>query len=990
MADKKKNEFKNTVNLPNTSFDMRAGLLQKEPAIQAKWSEQDMYGRIRKARQDCEPFLLHDGPPYANGNIHMGTALNKVLKDIVIRSKNMAGMDAPYVPGWDCHGLPIEAKVMEKLGDKARSMDPTVIRRICKEYAEKFVDLQKGQFQSLGVWGEFDNPYITMNPGYESATLEVFARLIEQGLVYRQLKPVHWSLENQTALADAELEHHDREDSSIFVGFGVTSGTDAIAHKDGDSVRLMIWTTTPWTLPANRAVAVNPSYDYSCVHAETADGPVTWVIATDLAPKIIASIQAKREGYITSHETLANVKGSDLLAASITYAHPLTEGLVCPLVSADYVTLEDGSGLVHTAPGHGVDDYHTGLRNGLDIYCPVLGDGTFDDTAPDWLQGIIVWDANKLVIEHLQANGTLAMSQTITHSYPHDWRSKKPTIFRATEQWFIAVDTPQSDGDRSLREMAQEACGSPLADGGVDFIPAWGRNRIAGMLESRPDWCISRQRCWGLPIPVFFNEAGESFMTPASTRAVAKVFAANGSDSWFTMSPAELLAEYDAAEDPDLKNADAFNVADLTIGRDIFDVWFESGSSWFAVAIQRNLVSDIPIDMYLEGSDQHRGWFQLSLLPALGDRGKAPFKTVLTHGFVVDEDGRKMSKSIGNTIDVIEQLSKRGADVLRLWIAGQNYQDDVHCSEDLISQSEDAYRKIRNTLRFCMGVCHDFNPATDATEPANHSIDLWMKMQLQELIRDVTAAYESYEFHRATRLMYEFCNVQASSIYLSAVKDRLYCESPNAMRRRASQTVIHEMLVTLVKLLSPILVHTCEEAWEHIPALDPAEPDSVHLTIFPECDEDTLRLAEDLTPVNTDIATPSTDTLQVGPAWIWNRLMDLRQAGLVKLEALKNAGVKKALDAEAVFKVCKDNAQAASMIETYMKELEDLLGVGHTRMELVDELGEGEICEVEVVDTRDKYQACLRSWKRRPDVGSDPDYPELSARDAAVMREISA
>lgn len=989
MADGK-NNYKDTLNLPKTDFDMRAGLLTKEPALQAKWRAEDLYGQIRRARRGAARFILHDGPPYANGNIHMGTALNKVLKDMVIRIRNMSATDAPYVPGWDCHGLPIEQKVMDELGPKAHEMDAGEIRRRCAAYADRFARLQSEQFQRLGVLGEFGAPYITMHPQYEADTLEVFARLAEQGLVYKQLKPVHWSIANRTALADAELEYEDREDTSVYVVFELSPESVAkVPCAQGDRVYLAVWTTTPWTLPANLAVAVHPDYNYASLHCETSGGPMTLVVAADLAERLVRSLETRRGEFLRRCEVTCTVRGADLVGSQLAYRHPLVEGQTCPVVPADYVTLEDGTGLVHTAPGHGQEDYGTALKCGLEIYCPVRADGTYDDTVPGWLRGMSVWDANGKIVERLREAGTLLLDEKIVHSYPHDWRSKTPTIFRATEQWFVAVDRPLKRSGKSLRDMAMDACRAQADEGGVDFIPSWGRNRIAGMLESRPDWCISRQRAWGLPIPAFYTESGEPVLTPASIRAVADVFEKEGSDAWFTFTPRQLLAGYDPAEDPDLPEGLAVDVDSLTKGSDIFDVWFESGSSWFAVAMARGLVEDIPVDLYLEGSDQHRGWFQLSLLPALGCQGRPPFRSVLTHGFVVTEDGRKMSKSLGNTIDVIEQLDKRGADILRLWVASQNYQDDVRCSENLIAQAEDAYRKIRNTLRFCMGACGDFAPARDATEPAEHSVDLWMRMELHLLIREVRAAYERHEFHRATRLMYEFCTVQASSVYLSAVKDRLYCESPGAVRRRATQTVIHETLMALVKLLAPILAHTCDEAWDHIPNRPADEPHSVHLALLPECDEQMLRLAEDLRPVNPDIAQWSSDEIEVGPGWVWERLMDLRAEAMVKLEALRNAGVKNALDAEAVFRVAKGHEALARMLEVYHKEMEDLLGVGFARIETSCELPEGRPVEVEVLDTREKYQRCARSWKRRPDVGSDAEYPDLSARDAAVMRELA-
>jgi isoleucyl-tRNA synthetase len=981
-----KNKYKDTLNLPKTSFDMRAGLLAKEPAIQAQWDKDDIYGKLRQYREDAPVFVLHDGPPYANGNIHMGTALNKILKDIVIRYKSMAGFNARYLPGWDCHGLPIEAKVMDELGDGARAMEPMAIRQRCHDYANSFVDVQREQFLKLGVMGEFEDPYITMHPQYEADTLEVFARLVERGVVYRQLKPVHWSIDNQTALADAELEYHDRKDPSIYVAFRVDFAADAIPNTQGD-LSLGVWTTTPWTLPANLAVAVHPAYEYAAVKLDTADGVQTVILASDLVANVVAALGKNRSAWLKGHAILSTFTGQVLLDAGMTYHHPL-HAKTCPVVAADYVTLEDGTGLVHTAPGHGLEDYHTGLNFGLDIYCPVLPDGTFDETAPEWMAGKSVWDANPMIVDHLKAAGALLADELISHSYPHDWRSKTPTIFRATEQWFVSVDTPIADmAGKSLRQLAQTFCSKDLGSGGVDFIPDWGRNRMLGMLASRPDWCLSRQRAWGLPIPVFFNPQGQPLLTAASVRAVAAKVNEHGSDVWFSMTPTELLSDYDPAEDAALESPADFSVDQLVTGKDIFDVWFDSGSSWFAVAIGRALTEEVPVDLYLEGSDQHRGWFQLSLLPALGAVGCPPFKTILTHGFVVTEDGHKMSKSLGNAIDVIDQLEHRGADILRLWVASQNYQDDIRCSEALIAQAEEAYRKIRNTLRFCMGSCGDFDPAHHTTQPSPHSIDLWMKLQLHELIRDVREAFDKYDFHRATRRMYEFCTVQASSVYMAAVKDRLYCESPNALRRRATQTVMHEMLLTLVKLLAPILPHTCEEAWQHIPFRDIDEPHSVHLANLPTVDDALLRMAEDIRPVNTDSATAESDHLEVGPEWVWDRLLDLRGAGLLKLEALRNAGVKNPLDTEAVFIVPPDNDDAKRFIETYQKELEDMLGVGFTRIETGD-LPEATVVDVEVFDTREKYPRCERSWKRRPDVGANAAYPDLCARDAGVMEEL--
>jgi len=988
MTDSTKPNYKDTLNLPKTDFDMRAGLLSKEPALQAKWRSEDLYRQIREARDGAERFILHDGPPYANGNIHMGQALNKVLKDIVVRYKTMAGYDAPYLPGWDCHGQPIEQKIVEQFGEEMERMSAMEIRRHCQSYADKFINVQREQFQRLGVIGDFGNPYVTMSPQYEAAVLEVFARLLQQGAVYRQLKPVHWSIANRTALADAELEYEDREDLSIYVNFALLDEVGRLPHKDGDALALMIWTTTPWTLPANRAVAVHPKLEYSCVHAETSDGPMTFLIAAARMEAVIKLLREKRSDWLKDYEVLNVLTGAQLLEAGLRYRHPLVEDSLCPIVPAEYVTVEDGTGLVHTAPGHGLEDYGTALKEDLPVYCPVREDGTFDDTTPDWLTGLSVWEGNGKVVEHLRRSGALVLEETITHSYPHDWRSKTPTIFRATEQWFVAIDRPLAEGGQSLRDLAIEACSRGESEDGVSFIPAWGRSRILGMLTSRPDWCISRQRAWGLPIPAFFKTDGEPLLTPASVRAVAKVIAREGSEVWFTFSPKQLLADYDPSDDADLQDPDGFDPAELTAGMDTFDVWFESGSSWYAAAMASRLVDDVPVDLYLEGSDQHRGWFQVSLLLALANRGTPPFRAVLTHGFVVNEQGFKMSKSLGNAVDVVEQLEKRGADILRLWAASQNYQDDIRCSDGLIAQAEDGYRKIRNTLRFCMGACFDFDPNTNAQDPADHSIDRWMRLELHRLIRDVREAYDRYEFHRAIRMIYEFCTVQASSVYLSAVKDRLYCESPDAVRRRASQTVIHETLTALIELLAPVLPHTCDEAWDYIPNRPADAPHSVHLAGLPEFDEEILDLADDFRPVNPDLAQFSTDVLETGPAWVWNRLLELRSAGLTKLESLRNSGVKNPLDAEAVVRVAKGAPGAVKFIRTYVRELEDLLGVGYARVEETAELSPDDPFEIDVLDARQRYPRCARSWRRRPDVGSDANHPDLCARDAAVIREL--
>ncbi len=830
-----KRTYKKTLNLPKTGFSMKANLVQNEPASQKRWQQMSLYHKLREERTGQRRFVFHDGPPYANGSIHLGHLENKVLKDFVVRSRTMAGYDCPYVPGWDCHGLPIEHKVMQELGDKAKTMAPMQIRKRCRDYAEKFVKVQAKQMQRLLTLADYDNPYLTMNPAYEAAVLEVFADLIERGLVYRGLKPVHWSIENQTALADAELEYHDRTDTSVYVLFEVADAASlqaacGLAQLDGP-VHLMIWTTTPWTLPANLAVASAPRTEYG-LYEVTLDGKtVRTLVACDLAARVFAA------RGIEVPTPLATCTGQDL--AGLTYKHPFIER-TSSVVTAEYVTLEDGTGLVHTAPGHGVEDYQTGLREGLDIYCPVRDDGTFDQTAPDWLQGKSVWEGNELVVQHLRESSHLFYEQAIEHSYPHDWRSKTPVIFRATYQWFVSVDHDFGGGAQgqasTLRDDALKAIGD------VQFIPKWGYNRMRGMLESRPDWCLSRQRSWGLPIPAFYNETGEVLMTPASVRAVSQIMREKGSDAWFTMEPQDLLANYNAADDPDAPKwtgrfsgqSGAADWNQLSKGADIFDVWFESGSSWHAVIEQRFGDDAFPTDLYLEGSDQHRGWFQLSLLPAVAARGVSPFKSVLTHGFTVDKNGRKMSKSLGNTLEVEELLKSYGADVCRWWVSSLSYEGDVKADESFFGEAGDQYRKVRNTIRFMLSNLYDYEDDQHNrhfTDTDALTVDAWAMSQLNQLIEGVGTAYEHYDFRRANELLFNFCNDTMSAVYLAAVKDRLYCDKADSARRRRTQTALHLIVDSLIRLLAPILPHTTEEAWQ---ALHGDEAQSVHLQPQPE------------------------------------------------------------------------------------------------------------------------------------------------------------
>ena len=945
-----KPNYKKTLNLPKTAFPMKANLVQNEPASIKRWDGAGLYERVREARAGRERFVFHDGPPYANGSIHLGHLMNKCLKDFVVRSQTQMGRDCAYVPGWDCHGLPIEHKVMQELVesgkiDKLKDLEDDArrlaIRRECKKYAEKYHKLQTGQMKRLLTLADYDNPYLTMDQSYEGSVLEVLASLLEQGLAYRALKAVHWSVENETALADAELEYYNREDISVFVDFE-TSDAGAVYDAFGlgddrpdQTPSLMIWTTTPWTLPSNMAVAVNTRFTYALVRL---DGNVT-VLAEGLVEKVAKS------GGVEDVEVLATTGGKSLLG--LRYRSPLrdelpafdeTDGPVDPskvwsVVEADYVTLEDGTGLVHTATGHGTEDYMTGVREGLPIYCPVLGDGTYDETVAEWLRGMSIWDANERVTERLRESGHLFHDHRFTHSYPHDWRSKTPVIFRATEQWFIGVDRPMKRDARTLRDAALETTAS-----GVGFIPEWGRNRMRGMLESRPDWCISRQRSWGLPIPAFYDAEGNTLMTAASVRAVADVIRAKGSDAWFQLAPGDLLANYDASSDPHY-DGDSLDTASLTKGHDILDVWFESGSSWNAVMRERSGGADFPVELYLEGSDQHRGWFQLSLLPGLGVMGEPPFRALLTHGFMVGKDGHKLSKSKGHTIE--DLFKEYGADVLRWWVLSLSYENDVKVDDEFFGLAGESYRKVRNTLRFMLSNLGGFAPdeavALGDFEPT--SIDAWVLGEYNALADRVIEAYARYDFQSAHKALYNFCNDTLSSVYLAAVKDRLYCDRPGSARRRRTQTTLGLLTDGLCRLLAPVLCHTADEAFRALRGDDSC----VHTEEFVR-------------------------TLEVGVSDGWGRVLEIRDELLLALE--RDESVENPLDAGLV---ASDPDGVLASFDA--GDLADLCGVSRFTVHA----GASEVVDLSA------EPRCERSWKRDGTVRERSDGGMLSDRDAEAL-----
>jgi len=951
MSDESKHSYRDTLNLPETSFAMKANLVQREPQMRKQWAQQKIYEQIRAARKGAPLYILHDGPPYANGDIHMGHVINKVLKDFVLKYKTMTGFDAPYIPGWDCHGLPIESKVMTDLGPKAREMSKPEIRKDCMKYASKYVKIQGKQFQDLGVFGNFEEPYLTFKPAYEAGILEVFAELVGKGLVYKQLKPIHWCVGCETALAEAELEYKDISSPSIFVNFPAAETAvrrlvelELVTPEQAKDARVcfMIWTTTPWTLAANLAVAVHPQLEYTTIAYEKDGRRFVSVVAAERVSAVV-----KAGGLAEGQYTIAakTVRGGEL--DDLRYRHPFvetnpTDKDAYMVILADYVTIEDGTGLVHTAPGHGQEDYMAGQMYGLAVYSPVKNDGRYDDTVPQWLRGKSVLNVEKEVNGWLQEHGWLFAQSQISHSYPHCWRSRDPVVFRATEQWFVGVDKESPDTGKTLRQMAMEGLDH------VKWIPAWGQKRIAGMLESRPDWCISRQRSWGLPIPVFTNADGKVLLTKESVMAVAAHVGKHGSDSWFTHTPRQILGD-------DFKLPEGFNLDELQKEENIFDVWFESGCSWYSVCSRRE-GWPVPVDMYLEGSDQHRGWFQLSLLPALGVISQPPFKSVLTHGFTVDEKGMKQSKSLGNYVNAQDEIAKYGSDILRLWVSSVNYQEDVRCNDDLIGRTQDAYRKIRNTLRYLFGNLSGFDPKKDAVPYEQMlEIDKWAMQQLQKLIAEVTEAYEEFTYHRVFSSLYNFCSVEMSSLYMDVLKDRMYCDAAGSLSRRSGQTAMYEVLGALVRMFAPILVHTAEEAWEAMPG-KPEDCASVHLAHMPKVD-------------------PAID--YAGEEAKWAQLMGLRDEVLKVLEGLRKDKIIASNQEASVTMQC-DPEDAAAIREFGVAQFAALCIVSEIKLE------EG-AAQTTVTATKSPHPKCQRCWNFWPSVGANADHPDICDRCAAVI-----
>ena len=931
-------DLKKTVNLPRTDFPMKANLAQMEPKLLERWGAEGLYEKIRAASAGRPLYVLHDGPPYANGEIHLGTAFNKILKDFIVKSKTMAGFDSPYVPGWDCHGLPIEAKVDSQLGSKKASMTAVEIRAECRKYAAKYVDLQKRDFVRVGVLGRWRDPYLTMSAHFESVIAGAFVEFLDRGYVYKGLKTVNWCIHDRTALAEAEIEYENHTSPSIWVRFALTSDPALIDPAlAGRKVYGLIWTTTPWTIPANVAIAYHPKFEYVAAQV----GEDVYLVAVELL-----KATAEKLGW-GDPKALAGFTGSKLEGA--IFRHPFLERDSLGIL-ADHVTLEQGTGAVHTAPGHGQEDFEVGTKYGLPVYCPVDAAGKFFHAEgaagrlPEEIIGKTVWQANPVVIGILKDRGALLGHEDLAHSYPHCWRCHHATIFRATEQWFIGMER------NDLRSRALHAIKQ------VKWLPAWGEERISNMIATRPDWCISRQRVWGVPIVAFYCEHCQEPLTDRKIldRVVA-LFAEHSSDVWYDRPAAELVGP-DAA-------CPRCGGREFRKEKDILDVWFDSGSSNLAVLTPQNQLP-WPSNMYLEGADQYRGWFHSSLLVGVALRGEAPYKECATNGWTLDEQGRAMSKSLGIGIHPDQIIPKYGADVLRLWAASVDFTEDVRLSETILQRLSEAYRKFRNSLfRWALGNLSDFDPARDAV-PGDQlqELDRWVLLRAEALVAQCRAWYEEFAFHKVYRAVYDFVAAELSAIYIDASKDALYTAAPKAHRRRSAQTAIYRITHALARLVAPLLSFTTEEVWSYLAKPDGA-PDSVHLALFPEPDELTAGLTDEQRKRLPD----------------WEKLIEVRNEVLKALEvARQNKFIGAPLEALARLKASGD---LQTLLNRYRKELPGLFIVSQVLLEP----GQGAL---EVTIERAQGDKCERCWKYTTDVGQNADYPTLCAPCVEAVREI--
>ena len=918
-------DLKQTINLPKTAFSMKANLPQTEPKMVERWENENLYAAIRASRVGRPTYILHDGPPYANGPIHLGTAFNKILKDFIVKSKTMAGFDSPYVPGWDCHGLPIEIKVDNDLGSKKAHMTTVQIREACRKYAEKYIDLQRKGFKRLGVLGRWDDPYLTMSAAYESVIAGAFVEFLDRGYVYKGLKPVHWCIKDRTALAEAEVEYQDHTSPSIWVRFAMISDPSlldpALAER---RVFGLIWTTTPWTMPANLAIAFNPKYTYAAVDVS---GDV-YIVAEDLI-----KVTAEKVGW-SNYSVVATFKGDR--TERLLFRHPFLERDSLGIL-ADHVTLEQGTGAVHTAPGHGQEDYVSGRQYGLEVYCPVDAAGRFfratgaSGTLPESIIGKTVWEANPIVVEILKGEGALVGMEKVAHSYPHCWRCHNPVIFRATEQWFIGMDLKNFRQD-ALRAISE-----------VKWKPTWGEERISNMVATRPDWCISRQRVWGVPIIVFYCD---SCREPVTDRIlldpIVKLFREHTADVWYEKSAAELL--------PARMTCPKCGKSEFSKETDILDVWFDSGSSHLAVLNERFGLT-WPSDMYMEGGDQYRGWFHSSLLIGTGIKGGSPYRACALNGWVLDGEGKAMHKSLGNAIEPEDVIKHSGAEILRLWSASVDFSEDVRFSPTIQTRLVDAYRKLRNTFRYMLGNLDGFDPDKDSVPASElNELDQWILVRADDLVARTRGWYDNFEFHKVYHNVYAFATVDLSAIYFDVLKDRLYTSATKSKSRRSAQTALYRLLDTLVRLLAPIMSFTAEEVWGHM-----GRPGSVHTAYFPGSGE----------------LTAGMDEAARKRAGNWDRLMEVRGDVLKSLETARN---EKLIGAPLEARVrLSANSDLYPLLEEYAGELPGLFIVSQVDVDKADQP------ELNVRVERAAGTKCERCWKYTTDVGSNPKYPTICA-----------
>jgi isoleucyl-tRNA synthetase len=945
-------KLKATLTLPQTAFPMKANLPQNEPLRLARWASLRLYEELRKAGHGRPAYILHDGPPYANGPIHLGHALNKGLKDFVVKSKTMAGFDAPYIPGFDCHGLPIEIKVDEQLGRKKLEMPVPAVLDACRKYAQKYVDLQTSQFERIGCFGRWEKPYKTMSRDYEARTLEAFYGFLEKGFVYRGLRPVYWCIHDRTALAEAEVEYAMHTSPSIYVRYRLTSDAAAIDPAlKGKQVSTIIWTTTPWTLPASMAVAFHPDFEY--VALETGDE--VYIVAAELAAATVA------ECKLGATTELARFKGSKL--DRVTFQHPFLERSILG-VNATYVTADTGTGAVHTAPSHGADDFYTGQRYGIDLTCRVDAGGrvhvdpsVWKESTPPPFEGLKVWDANPVVLEMLRERGALLGMKDLEHSYPHCWRCHKPVIYRATEQWFIGLDKPvnpgQSEG-KTLRQQAIEEIDKVVWD------PAWGKERITNMVATRPDWCISRQRIWGVPIAVFLCEkCNQPIIDPALNRKIVDLLEREGIEAWHTTPIEKLL--------PAGAKCAHCGGAEFRKETDILDVWFDSGASWFAVAESDPDLKtayaafqhgDGTKVLYLEGGDQHRGWFHSSLLTSVALRGHAPYSNVATAGWTLDEQGRAMSKSLGNGVDPIDIAKRLGGEIVRLWVASVDFREDTAASENLMQRCAEIYRKLRNTFRFLLGNLNGFDPANAVDEAELLPLDRYMLARTRELTENVLAWYEAFEFHRVYHALNDFAVADLSNFYLDVLKDRMYTFAPTSLERRSAQTVLWRISETLVRLVAPILSFTADEVWEYLPKVEGREA-SVHLARFPKPEE---------------IFSEEPASLLAE----WKQIFEVRDAALRVLEeARKDKRIGKGLEAELEISA---TGEQLALLQRYSAGLKEIINVSRV---IVVEGTEFQVKGLPASGTK-----CARCWNFMPEVSNYGAYENVCTRCQDALKEM--